>query len=217
MPRDMLTSDPPTWLNDSAPSTATDNLRHPTAANQRHFLLICGPFGSFTRRLGGGLRAAGARCSRVILNGGDLYDWGWANAPVYRGRLEDFGAWISAWIDREGVTDVIVYGDAHPYCAAAAEAAGALGMNVHVLEQGYFRPFWITLERGGVNGNSRLPRDPEVYRREAQGTEAPKETWLPPLTPPSTTSRSGYGRATTRTSARRRSRRCSTAATRTRG
>jgi capsular polysaccharide export protein len=33
------------------------------------------------------------------------------------------------------------------------------------LEQGYFRPDWVTLERDGVNAQSKLPRQPEWYRR----------------------------------------------------
>jgi capsular polysaccharide export protein len=43
----------------------------------------------------------------------------------------------------------------------------SLNLRLHVFEQGYFRPDWVTLERGGVNANSRLPRDPEWYRRNA--------------------------------------------------
>jgi capsular polysaccharide export protein len=39
------------------------------------------------------------------------------------------------------------------------------GIRVHVFEEGYIRPNWITLERGGVNGESRLPRDPAWFVR----------------------------------------------------
>ena len=38
------------------------------------------------------------------------------------------------------------------------------GVRVHVFEEGYFRPHWVTLERAGVNANSLLPRDPAWYR-----------------------------------------------------
>ncbi|WP_458339226.1 capsular polysaccharide export protein, LipB/KpsS family, partial [Bordetella pertussis] len=34
-------------------------------------------------------------------------------------------------------------------------------------EEGYFRPHWVTLERGGVNAHSSLPRDPAWYRASA--------------------------------------------------
>src|SRR5205807_817618 len=151
---------------------------------ERHFLLICGPFGPFTRVLGKGLRSTGARCTRVILNGGDVLDWGSRHARTYRGTRGDFGPWLARLLLDERVTDLVTYSDAHPYCAEAARQGRQLSLNVHVLEQGYFRPFWITLERGGVNGNTRLPRDPEIYRREAARAIEPAEIWLPPLTPP---------------------------------
>ncbi|WP_458339329.1 capsular polysaccharide export protein, LipB/KpsS family, partial [Bordetella pertussis] len=32
--------------------------------------------------------------------------------------------------------------------------ARASGVRVHVFEEGYFRPHWVTLERGGVNAHS---------------------------------------------------------------
>jgi capsular polysaccharide export protein len=32
-----------------------------------------------------------------------------------------------------------------------------------VFEEGYFRPYWLTLEREGVNGRSLLPRDPDWF------------------------------------------------------
>jgi capsular polysaccharide export protein len=38
---------------------------------------------------------------------------------------------------------------------------------VHVFEEGYIRPDWVTLELGGVNGHSSLPRDPQWYRDTA--------------------------------------------------
>ncbi|MEQ1518183.1 MAG: capsular biosynthesis protein, partial [Usitatibacteraceae bacterium] len=50
---------------------------------------------------------------------------------------------------------------------AAIAYANAIGANVHVFEEGYFRPNWVTLERGGVNRFSRLPREPDWYLRNA--------------------------------------------------
>jgi len=34
--------------------------------------------------------------------------------------------------------------------------ARAAGLTVHVFEEGYLRPYWVTYERGGSNGHSRL-------------------------------------------------------------
>jgi capsular polysaccharide export protein len=148
-----------------------------------HFLFISGPFGSFTKRLAEQLRRSGARCSRVVLNGGDILDWGTRHTKPFLGGPADWRRWLEDIVERDGVTDLILYGDSHPYCAAAKLVAKERCLKVHVLEQGYFRPFWITLERNGVNAHSELPREPSAYRDTvAAAPRAPE--WLPPLTPP---------------------------------
>ena len=50
----------------------------------------------------------------------------------------------------------MLYGDTRPIHAQAVAEARARGLTVHVFEEGYMRPCWVTYERGGTNGNSRL-------------------------------------------------------------
>jgi capsular polysaccharide export protein len=133
------------------------------AAPPRHFLMVSAPFGPFAGELARLLRSQGALCSRVILNGGDALDWGARNAFAFGGGRDDLGPWLQAVIPREQVTDIITYGDSSGHAATAIAVASDLGLPAHVLEQGYFRPDWITVERGGVNANSSLPRDPDWY------------------------------------------------------
>ena len=68
---------------------------------------------------------------------------------------------------RHGTTDLVLFGDTRPMHAAAIRVANRAGVQIHVFEEGYVRPDWITLERDGVNGNSSLPRDPDWYLRTA--------------------------------------------------
>jgi capsular polysaccharide export protein len=49
-----------------------------------------------------------------------------------------------------------------------------------VLEEGYLRPHWMTLELEGVNGYSRLTRDKHWFMEEAR--KLPPEPYLPPVT-----------------------------------
>jgi capsular polysaccharide export protein len=131
----------------------------------RHFLIISAPFGPFTRELAARLTRSGAVCSRIILNAGDLIDWGGLRgATVYFGARAGWSDWLKRLVIRRGVTDIVTYGDSSPYTAAAVRLAEILNLRTHVFEQGYFRPDWVTLEHGGVNANSRLPRDPAWYR-----------------------------------------------------
>jgi capsule polysaccharide modification protein KpsS len=60
---------------------------------------------------------------------------------------------------------VFLFGDCRPIHRPVARMAEELGMAVWVLEEGYLRPNYVTIERHGVNGNSRLPKDPDFYRR----------------------------------------------------
>jgi capsular polysaccharide export protein len=149
----------------------------------RNFLIISAPFGPFSRFLARRLELEGATCSRVILNGGDLLDWGARNAIVYNGRRAGWPAWLQRVIAEKEITDLILYGDSSFYCSEAVKAAQLLNLKLHVFEQGYFRPFWITLERGGVNGNSQLSKRPDDYREESRGLPSSESEWLPPLTP----------------------------------
>ena len=138
-----------------------------SASARRHFLFVSGPFGGLSRHVGRSLRQAGARATRVLLSVGDVVDWGLGDSAVYRGRRSAWAAWIDDHIAREAVTDLVVFGDSHSYCLEAMAAAKRRGLRIHVLEEGYFRPHWITLERDGVNGASGLPRNPEFYRQMA--------------------------------------------------
>ena len=133
----------------------------------RHFLFVTGPFGPLSGEVARRLRGAGARATRVLLSVGDLIDWGIRHCAVYRGERSEWKDWLADHFGRESVTDLVVFGDSHTYCVDAMEAAKRHGITVHVLEEGYFRPHWITLERDGVNGMSGLPRGSEFYRRTA--------------------------------------------------
>lgn len=124
---------------------------------ERRFLMLQGPHGPFIHRLALGLRAAGASVWRVGFTGGDRAFWPErASYIAYAGDLEGWPAFFKSQAVRLGITDIVVYGDTRPIHAEAVRLAGSLGLRVHVFEEGYLRPYWITYERGGSNGHSRL-------------------------------------------------------------
>ena len=146
----------------SAPTSSAPHHSAPTAI-RRTFLFVSAPFGPFARELAAALRTRGVRVVRVILNGGDALDWGVGDALFYPGGLPGWRRWLGREVARRGVTDIVTYGDSGPYAAAALQVAQSMGIRAQVLEQGYFRPDWVTVELGGVNANSRLPADPDWY------------------------------------------------------
>ena len=103
------------------------------------------------------LRAAGAQVWRVGFNAGDRAFWfGSAGYIPYRGKADDWPDAFAALVADHGITDIVLYGDTRPIHAQAITIARSLGLTVHVFEEGYMRPWWVTYERGGTNGNSRL-------------------------------------------------------------
>lgn len=123
----------------------------------RRFLFLQGPHGPFFRRLARMLREAGAEASRVGFNAGDrAFWWGAPGYIPYRGTPEGWPDACAALLDSHGITDLVLYGDTRPIHAQAVALARGRGLNVHVFEEGYLRPWWVTYERGGTNGNSRL-------------------------------------------------------------
>lgn len=127
-----------------------------TIADERCFLFLQGPHGPFFKELGTMLRKAGAQVLRVGFNRGDQAYWGGAGYVPYTGAQADWPEVFETLVTTHGVTDLCLYGDTRFIHAAAIERAQARGLTVHVFEEGYLRPWWVTYERGGANGHSRL-------------------------------------------------------------
>lgn len=128
----------------------------PAPGERRVFLMLQGPHGPFFAQLGAMLRAAGAECWRVGFNAGDRAFWSGPGYVACTGRPEDWPGTVARLIDERGITDLVLYGDTRPIHAQAVAEAQARGVCVHVFEEGYLRPWWVTYERGGSNGHSRL-------------------------------------------------------------
>ena len=121
------------------------------------FLFLQGPHGPFFHRLGRMLQRAGADVWRVGFNAGDRAFWFQPSTYIpFRGVLDDWDSRFDALVSEKNVTDIVLYGDTRPVHAQAVARATKMGLRIHVFEEGYMRPFWVTYERDGSNGNSRL-------------------------------------------------------------
>ncbi len=125
----------------------------------RVFLFLQGPHGPFFHLLGKMLCRAGAQVWRVGFNAGDRAFWFTPQSYIpYHGAQADWPETFRALAREKGVTDIVLYGDTRPVHSEAIAAAREMGLGIHVFEEGYLRPYWVTYERGGSNGNSRLMR-----------------------------------------------------------
>lgn len=143
--------------------------------SRRNILLLQGLMGPLFRRLGQGLMKAGHQVHKINFNGGDRAFWRLPGGIDYRGSKADWPDFLRGVLARHAITNVMLFGDCRDHHLAATALCRELKIAVHVFEEGYIRPDWVTMEEGGVNGHSQLPRDPEWYRQTAAS--------LPPAPP----------------------------------
>ena len=124
---------------------------------KRMFLFLQGPHGPFFSQLACALESYGHATNQIGFNQGDKIFW--ANKRSFIPFTLPLHAW-SGFLQREfrekQITDLVIYNDTRPFHKTAIQAAHARGINVHIFEEGYLRPYWITYERDGSNGNSKL-------------------------------------------------------------
>jgi capsular polysaccharide export protein len=145
----------------------------------RTFLFLQGPPGPMFRRLGKAMTERGVTVHRINICGGDARDWP-EGAVNFRGRFSDWPAFVDRFLREYRVTDLILFGDCRPYHVSAHGLAKLRNVRTHILEEGYLRPDWMTLEPEGVNARSTLSRDKNWFLKEA--SRLGPETEAPPIT-----------------------------------
>lgn len=138
----------------------------------QQFLFLQGVCSPFFPRLALSLRRAGHAVRKINFTVGDRAYWKQGHATSYRGDMAHLPGFYEHHYSRHGITDIVLFGDCRPVHQPAIQLAKQRQIRVHVFEEGYFRPYWVTLEREGVNGNSLLPSDPSWYRDQASRTPA---------------------------------------------
>ena len=152
-----LTTLPPPAAGECPPTSLEQLLR------QRRVLMLQGPIGWFFARLAALLRAHGQDVVKVHFNGGD--DWFWRGPGAVR-FAEPVANWpqaLRSLLARQRTDAVVLFGQSRLMHEIAIREARALGIAVYVFEEGYVRPDYVTLEVGGVNGHSSIPRDRGFY------------------------------------------------------
>jgi capsular polysaccharide export protein len=132
---------------------------------QRRTLLLQGPMGPFFERLAGALRSHGQQVWKVNFNAGD--DWFHRGDRViqFREPMDQWPGRLRRLIAELRLDAIVLFGQSRHMHQAAIVEAQALGVTIFVFEEGYVRPDYVTLEVGGVNAASPIPRDPVFYRQ----------------------------------------------------
>ena len=130
----------------------------------RKFLFLQGVATPFFRKLGEAIQENGYEVFRVNFCGGDSWFSQRKNNWRFTSSLEELPTWLEEKYQQYRFTDVVLFGDTRPIHLQALPLFKRLGLKIHVYEEGYFRPDWITLEQNGVNGHSQLlNKEPEFW------------------------------------------------------
>lgn len=163
--------------NDLNNPTGESNLERSVAG--RNILLLQGPMGPFFRKLNRFLVKSGARVWQVCFNASDLFFAKHKRHISYRGSLETWRKDVLSIYFEQKIDAILLFGDCRGYHRIAIDAAEALGIDILVFEEGYIRPHYLTLEKGGVNAFTSLSEDAEFYlktkspRPEAESVHVP--------------------------------------------
>jgi capsular polysaccharide export protein len=164
----------------TAPSKLPVRPRVPIQKPERRaFLFLQGPPGPMLHQLATAMRARGMKVERINICAGDRIDWP-EQATDFRGRFRDWPVFFDNFLREHQITDILLFGDCRPYHVSARGVAALRGVRTYVLEEGYLRPHWMTLELDGVNGHSRLGRNKDWLVEQAKAL--PPEPYLPPIT-----------------------------------
>ena len=136
---------------------------------QKSFLLLQGVASPFFNELETALLDANQKCLKVNYCGGNLYAGVFYRKALnhinYQDSLEYLPEFYAKIFAKHQITDIALFGDTRPVHLSAIVLAKQNKINVHVFEEGYFRPNWVTLDIGGVNAHS------EVYQKSQNKAE----------------------------------------------
>lgn len=120
-------------------------------------LLLQGPVGHLFGKLANWLHLRGIKVHRVVFNGGDA----WYSRSLPETQISVFNMPMDSWPSTfsrlcllHSIDVVVLFGQSRPCHAPIIAKARKMGLDVVVVEEGYFRPGFATFELGGVNALS---------------------------------------------------------------
>ncbi|KAA6133387.1 capsule biosynthesis protein [Cupriavidus cauae] len=119
-------------------------------------LLLQGPNGPFFARLAYFLRDLGAEVWKVNFNRGDDLYYRDVGVIRFSDAMPAWESFLRELLGKMRIDAIVVFGSARRHHRIAARVAKSMGITFWVFEEGYIRPDYITLEKGGVNADSPL-------------------------------------------------------------
>lgn len=124
-------------------------------AGVESLLMLQGPIGPLFHRIAKWKRSLGCRVTRVVFNGGDKYFCPDSEAVEFCDTLREWPTHLRCLILLHKIDGVLLFGQSRPVHQEAIRICRLRGIRVFVMEEGYIRPGFMTLELGGVNAESK--------------------------------------------------------------
>lgn len=142
----------------------------------KNILLLQGPNGPFFRKFDDYLTSKGAHTLRIGFNYGDQFFSNKLNYTAYKDKPKRWKKFIKNFLSEYKIDLIFLFGDNRFYQRIAKQVALENEIEVFVFEEGYIRPYFITMEKFGVNGHSKISRDRKFYDAlEVKNNFEPKE------------------------------------------
>ena len=138
-------------------------------SSSKSVLLLQGPVGPFFDRLANWLIDRGVTVNRIVFQAGDEHDCQVLSPIRYTALLSEWPSFLNETLTQLQIEHVVLFGQSRHYHSVVRQICEELGIAVIVMEEGYFRPGFATMELNGVNGySSTLDR----YRWEPNNHDA---------------------------------------------
>lgn len=138
---------------------------------RRKFLFLQGVATPFFKELSKAISSRGHETYRVNFCGGDaLFSIG-TKSWRFNQPIEQLPNWLEEKHHKYHFTDIVLFGDTRPVHKSAIALLQEKGVSIHVYEEGYLRPNWVTLESNGVNGHSELLKKPAEFWHKITDSE----------------------------------------------
>jgi capsular polysaccharide export protein len=99
---------------------------------------------------------------KINFNGGDFFYYP-NRCENYRDLIAEWPTFLADFLIEFEIDQIILFGDCRVYHRQAIAVAKLKKVPVFIFEEGYFRPNYITFEKGGVNENSEVSRNSHDY------------------------------------------------------
>jgi capsular polysaccharide export protein len=151
-------------------------------ARSSRVLLLQGPVGPMFDRLTHWLQSGGATVRRVVFQGGDRLDCQAVEPIEFKGPLAHWPAFLEALLEGEEIDCIVLFGQSRTYHAQVRTLASRQQVQMVVMEEGYFRPGFMTMELDGVNGYSTTMQKYR-WRAPMQSVDGTRATASPRIEP----------------------------------